>query len=194
MIERLSNKIVSYLIAFETIPEAERELYQYGVFLLISQILYFIVTLILGFALGIVFESIIFFVAFQSIRQIAGGYHASTETRCEILSTLAVLLSLIIIKLVNENLLLTHMILISSVFAVVIFFLAPLDTVERLLSTEEFFAFRKKMRIILLVIIVLIIVSYLIKINTLFTPCCMSIVLEGVLLLIGKIKKANIKT
>lgn len=194
MIGRLSEKIVSYLIAFETIPEAERELYQYGVFLLISQILYFTITLIFGFALGIVFESIVFFIAFQSIRQIAGGYHATTETRCEILSAGAILLSLIFIKLVNENSLFTYTLAIALVCASVIFLLAPLDTVQRLLSDNEYIAFRKKTRVILIVIITVIAFSYIMKINIVFTSCCTSLILEGFLLLVGKINRESINS
>ena len=194
MIGQLSEKIVSYLIAFETIPEADRELYQYGVFLLISQILYFTITLILGFALGIVFESIVFFVAFQSIRQIAGGYHATTETKCEILSAGVILLSLIFIKLVNENSLFTHALAIALVCAIVIFLLAPLDTVQRLLSYDEYTAFRKKTRIILIVIITVIVVSYIMKIVIVFTSCCTSLILEGFLLLIGRMNRKSMNS
>ena len=87
MISKLSKKIVNQL----NILDDEQELYEYGFFILLSQILYFIIAIIIGTICGTVFESIIFYIAFQFIRRYAGGYHASTETRCEIFSTLSIL-------------------------------------------------------------------------------------------------------
>ena len=90
MISRLSNSIVKVFLEQSDISNDE-ELYQYGFFILLSQILYFIITIVIGILLGIVLESIIFYIAFQFIRRYAGGYHASMEIRCEVMSTLSIL-------------------------------------------------------------------------------------------------------
>ena len=173
------------------ILDDEQELYQYGFFILLSQILYLTIAITIGAIIGIVFESIVFYTAFQFIRRYAGGYHAATETRCEILSTLSIIASIGIIKLSKIYDFKTILLFITLISMVLIFFLCPLDTPEKPLSEKEFKYFRKISWIILLVISSIIIVSYFFKFNILFTPCCVSLILESILLVAGKIKRVH---
>ena len=91
MINKLAVKLAENLLIKQSIKEEERELYIYGFFMLLSHLMYFILASFFGLLFGIFGESIIFYVLFQFIRRNAGGYHAATETRCEILSTLLIL-------------------------------------------------------------------------------------------------------
>lgn len=194
MISKLSKKIVNQL----NILDDEQELYEYGFFILLSQILYFIIAIIIGTICGTVFESIIFYIAFQFIRRYAGGYHAATETRCEILSTLSILACIAVIRLSKIYDIQTVLLIIGALSAVCIFVFCPLDTPEKPLSDKEFKYFRKVSLIILLVIVVAIVVSYVFKFQFMTVPCCLSLILESILLVAGKIKrvsqKNNVKT
>lgn len=188
MISSISYRIVLRLLNLGTITKSEQVLYEYGLFLLISQLLYFVFTLISGFLIGLIWESILFFVAFQSIRQVAGGYHATTETRCEILSSLSILSSLMLIKIMymyNEQ---EVILLISCICALIILIFAPLDTDEKPLSNQEFLVFKRKTYLILSILAIIIVISYSIKSKMIFLPCCISLVLEAILLIAGKIK------
>lgn len=194
MISKLSKKIVNQL----NILDDEQELYEYGFFILLSQILYFIIAIIIGTICGTVFESIIFYIAFQFIRRYAGGYHAATETRCEILSTLSILACIVVIRLSKTYDIQTALLIISALSAFCIFVFCPLDTPEKPLTDKEFRYFRKVSWLILLAIVVAIIVSYIFKFKIFTVPCCLSLVLESILLTAGKIKrisqKNNVKT
>ena len=132
------------------------------------------------------------------IRRYAGGYHALTETRCEILSTLSILACIVVIRLSKTYDIQTVLLIISAVSSVCIFVLCPLDTPEKPLSNKEFKYFRKVSWIILFVIIIAIIVSYVFKFQMVLVPCCLSLILESILLAAGKIKrvsqKNNVKT
>lgn len=198
MISKLSNKIVKCFVKQSNISDDEQELYQYGFFILFSQILYFIIALIIGILCEVILESIIFYIAFQFIRRYAGGYHASTETRCEILSTLSILACIVVIKLSKTYDFQTTLLIISAISAVCIFVFCPLDTPEKPLSDKEFKYFRKVSWIILFVIVAAIIVSYVFKFQVVTVPCCLSLILESILLAAGKIKrvskKKNVKT
>lgn len=189
MINNLSARLTDKLLSKGSITEDERELYIYGLFMLISQLLYLVLACIFGLLFQCFIESIAFYVAFQVIRRYAGGYHAATETRCEILSTLSIIASIGIIKLSKIYDFKTILLFITLVSVVLIFFLCPLDTPEKPLSEKEFKYFRKISWIILLVISSIIIVSYFFKFNILFTPCCVSLILESILLVAGKIKR-----
>ena len=198
MISKLSNYLTEKLLSNGTIIDEDKELYIYGLFMLISHLMFFIIACIFGLILGCIFESIIFYIAFQFIRRYAGGYHASTETRCEILSTLSILACIVVIKLSKTYDFQTVLLLITILSAVCIFVFCPLDTPEKPLSDKEFKYFRKVSWIILFVIIVAIIISYVFKFQIVTVPCCLSLILESILLVAGKIKrvsqKNNVKT
>ena len=191
MINNLSTRLTDKLLTKGSITEDERELYIYGFFMLLSHLMYLVLACIFGLLFKCFIESIIFYVAFQFMRRYAGGYHAATETRCEILSTLSIVASIGIIKLSKIYDFKTILLFITVVSMVLIFFLCPLDTPEKPLSEKEFKYFRKISWIILLVISSIIIVSYFFKFNILFTPCCVSLILESVLLVAGKIKRSS---
>lgn len=198
MISKLSKKIVKCFVKQSNISDDEQELYQYGFFILFSQILYFIIALIIGILCEVILESIIFYIAFQFIRRYAGGYHASTETRCEVLSTLSILACIVVIKLSKTYDFQTVLLLITILSAVCIFVFCPLDTPEKPLSEKEYKYFRKVSWLILFVIVAAIIISYVFKFQIVTVPCCLSLILESILLVAGKIKrvsqKNNVKT
>lgn len=191
MINNLSARLTDKLLTKGSITEDERELYIYGFFMLLSHLMYLVLACIFGLLFKCFIESIVYYVAFQFIRKYAGGYHAATETRCEILSTLSIIVSIGIIKLSKIYDIKTIFLLVTLISMVLIFCLCPLDTPEKPLSKKEFKYFRKISWIILLVISSVIIVSYFFKFNILFTPCCVSLVLESVLLVAGKIKRVH---
>lgn len=189
MTNKISSKIVEILIKHSLVENEDKELYSYGFFILLSQILYFIIVTTIGVLFNIILESVIFYVAFQFIRRYAGGYHAATETRCEILSTLSIIASIGIIKLSKIYDFKTTLLIITLISMVIIFIFCPLDTSEKPLTEKEFKYFRKISWIILSLIIIAIIVSFYFKFNVVFAPCCASLILEGVLIGTGKIKK-----
>lgn len=193
MINKISSKIVEILIKHSLVENEDKELYLYGFFILLSQILYFIIVITIGILFNVIFESIIFYITFQFIRRYAGGYHAKTETRCEILSTLSILCCIVLIKLSKMYDIRIVLLSVSLVFAVLIFILCPLDTPEKPLNDKEYKYFRKISWMILSLIIIAIIVSFYFKFNVVFAPCCASLILEGVLIGTGQIKKAYSK-
>lgn len=189
MITNLSTRIIGALIEKSIINDTEQELYTYGLFMLLSQTLYFILTIIIGVFLNIVLESVVFYVAFLFIRTSAGGIHASSELKCEVATTLSLFLCLGIVKLCDLYNFKLVILILMLVAAVLIFLLCPLDTPEKPLTSKEKKYFRKKSWIILFIILTIIALSLFFKINTLIYPCCMSLILESVLLFSGKIKE-----
>lgn len=195
MISRLSERIVKCLLKQSGIKDDEQDLYQYGFFILLSQILYLIIACIIGILLGAFFESIIFYIAFQFIRRYAGGYHASTETRCEVMSTLSILVCLVVIRLSKTYDFQFALLVVSIASAACIAVLCPLDTPEKPLSEKEFKYFRKISWLILSVISLVVTISYFVRLKWLqifFVPCCLSLILESLLLTAGKVKKLTL--
>lgn len=193
MIGNLSTKLANKLLDKSIINDTEKELYVYGFFILLSQVLYFTLTVMFGILLDIVLQSVVFYVAFQFIRRYAGGIHASSELKCEIATTFSIFSCLVIVKLCDLYNIKT-VILISMIVAIIlIFILCPLDTPEKSLTKKEKMYFRKKSWIILLIILTIIGFSSCFNINALTYPCCMSLILESILLVLGKIKEIRKK-
>lgn len=191
MISKLSAKLTEKLLLKQSITEDERELYVYGFFIFLSHLLYLVLTSIFGLLLGCFFESIIFYITFQFIRRNAGGYHASTEIRCEIISTLSIFASIVLIRLSNIYSFETVLLFITLVSSIVIFALCPLDTPEKPLLEKEFKYFQKRSRLTLFVLYSIVTVSYFLKLDLFFAPCCISLIFESILLILGKLKKTK---
>ncbi len=197
MIGKLAYKTAKRFIKYPNTCYDKIEIYQYGFFVLYSNIIFLLLTIILGAVLNVLSSSIVFFIAFFSIRQYAGGYHASTETRCEIMSTLSILACIIVMRLSKTYDFQFALLVVSAVSAVCIAILCPLDTPEKPLSENEFRHFRKISWLILSVTSFAVIVSYFTKLKWLqifFTPCCLSLVLESFLLVAGKLKRLVFKS
>lgn len=189
MINNLSTRITEQLISSNTIKQEDRDLYIYGIFMLLSQLMFILLTVAFGFVLNCVIESIVFYIAFQFIRRYAGGYHAKTEARCEIMSTLSIFACLAVIRLSKTYDFYILMLCLAIVAAILIAVFCPLDTPEKPLSEKEFKYFRKISWIILSVITIAVIISFCFRFNIIFAPCCMSLILESILLIAGKIKR-----
>ncbi len=191
MISKLSTCLTEKLLSNGTISEEDKELYIYGLFMFISHFVFFIISCIFGLILGCVLESMVFYIAFQFIRRYAGGYHAATETRCDILSTLSILVCIVVIKLSKTYDFQTILLIISALSSICILAFCPLDTPEKPLTEKELKYFRKISWLILLAIVVAIIVLYVFKFKSVIVPCCLSLILESILISAGKIKKIS---
>jgi len=189
MISNLSKQFADNLLANGTITDEEHELYIYGLFMLFSQLMFLIIACVFGLILGCITESIVFYATFQIIRKFAGGYHARTETKCEIYTTLSILACIVVIRLSKVYDHRIALLIITALAAVCIFTLCPLDTPEKPLSEKEFKYFRKISWVILFVIVFAIVISYIFNFEFILVPCCMSLILESILLAAGKFKK-----
>lgn len=194
MINKLSEYLIRAMLSKGYITDDEKEIYVYGLFMMISQVLLFVLTSVFGIILNCFIEAIIFYITFQIIRKYAGGYHATTETRCEILSAISVLICVLVIRISNVYGFYNILLICTSMSIVAIFILCPLDTPEKPLTKKEKIHFRKKSWIILIAISTIIGIATYFKINALIYPCCISLVLEGILILFGKIKQIRKRT
>lgn len=190
MVSKLSAKIADHLCKTAIIADEDKVLYSYGFFVLLSRILFFIVSTIFGIILHIPIESIIFFVLFCLIRSYAGGIHASSELKCTVYTTGAMLICILCIKLLIQyysgHALLILLMIASTIFILV---LSPLDSPEKPLSKQEKSHYRKLTWMIVGIIIVLTIIFFLLGLKNISAACILSLSLESILLIAGSIKK-----
>lgn len=112
-------------IQIEQLSEEEREeIINYGIRRSIVISISTIVTIMAGYLLGIVWQSIFFLFCFSALRKYAGGYHADTPIRCYFLSFITLFIALMGIKILqcDDNV----GILIQTINLLIIIFLSPI--------------------------------------------------------------------
>ncbi len=97
MLHKLAEDISFYLITNNIIDIEDREIYIYGLELLISTLFTSISILILGFLIGNLIFAVTFLLVHFFLKSYTGGYHAKHYYECYIYSIL-VFIVLIIIK------------------------------------------------------------------------------------------------
>lgn len=91
MLNYLSRSITDFLLLKEIIKTEEKEIYIYGVQLIISSIINFLICIITSLLFGELLNGLIFFVAFSSLRKFTGGFHSRCLLICNIVFTMIVL-------------------------------------------------------------------------------------------------------
>ncbi len=84
LITKLACAITDFLYARIELDKEEKQIYQYGIEVLISTVISFLILLVLGLCFDMLFEAAMFFVVFYLLRRNTGGYHADTYLKCNI--------------------------------------------------------------------------------------------------------------
>jgi len=141
---RVANYITDRLIAWQIIDKEDYEIYQYGFLQGFVLVVNMIVFLIIGFLFHMLWQTIVFTIAYRFLRTVAGGYHARTQRDCYILSALLLIIALIIIRWFPWNTLIALSLLVGS--GMMVFRLAPEADLNKPINEKEFVVYRKKSR------------------------------------------------
>lgn len=185
MATNLAERIVRKLIAVSVVEEGDRELYIYGFFLLITRFYFFLVTIAFGFFLRIPWESVIFYIVFILLRSYAGGVHAKTEMACTVWTTLAMVIAVVAIKMLEASSGKILLLLLFSNLCILLF--NPLDSREKSLDAEERQRYRRICNWLLLICDAVIFGAEILMLPILCYPVACSMFLEAILLGIGRI-------
>ena len=194
MIKSMSNKICNYLIKLNIIKKEEITIYKYGCELFLNGCINLFFLVLVGAMFQIIPETIFFLVVFCNIRIYAGGYHATTHSRCIFCTIIGfILLMQIVPYLINAELLLFVLMIISFI---VIWVLAPISDKNKPLKENEMNRYKKKTRFLLVNVIFMVFGLYI------FCPqmweyisfSVIAICVVAILVLAGYIKNTILKT
>lgn len=138
---------VTMLIRNGIIESSEEELYRFGIKQLFLCIVNVVTSLVIGAICGMLWQSVLFSLAYIPLRRYAGGYHAKTPGRCYCLSVLLIIGVLMLLKHIAFPKI--AMITILAVAAFIILLKAPVESKNKPLSDAEQNAYKRKTRIIL---------------------------------------------
>ena len=174
-------------IQIEQLSEEEREeIINYGIRRSIVISISTIVTIMAGYLLGIVWQSIFFLFCFSALRKYAGGYHADTPIRCYFLSFITLFIALMGIKILqcDDNV----GILIQTINLLIIIFLSPIDSVVHRLEYDEKKEYGTRAKKIAFIYYVLYCILKKASIVYISTPIAVACSMVGISLIGGYIK------
>ena len=188
MISKLSKKLADTLCRLQVIEDTDNYLYCYGLFIVLSQCFFFLSSLSFGLLFGTLWESAIFYIMFSTLRCYAGGIHASKENTCTIYTIVALFLSsaCLYIQKTVDSVLFSYIILVLG--SVVVYLLCPLDSEDKPLTFQDFCNYRRKSRLIVVILLFISKIAALILLNGILYAATVSLVLESILLLLGRKK------
>lgn len=154
----LSEKITHSLVRNGVINFADRELYLYGFRQGLIIILNVITIVLIGSILDMVWQSILVMMAYIPVRSNAGGYHAKTQLRCYLFSTIVLVILLLAMKSVH----LTNVNCLFGTFisGTIIYFFSPVEDCNKPLNQTEVNVYKKRTRRMLSVEILLLFGNY----------------------------------
>lgn len=85
MLHRLSESIAFFLLSRQCFEKEELDVYVYGVELVFSSAIGILLILVLSIVFSMLWEGLLFFVAFTLLRSFTGGYHCYSYLRCNML-------------------------------------------------------------------------------------------------------------
>lgn len=144
MLNRIAAYLSLQLIDNKIIQAEEKETYVFGIKMLFTQTAHALLILILGYFFGLFYESIVFLITYMPLRIYAGGYHASSNTRCFISSTFMIAIVLLTLKSVPEHLALPVSWALGFISLAVILYYAPVENAKKPLDDKEKTVYRNK--------------------------------------------------
>lgn len=190
MFEKSAEKIADKLLKSKTIAEEDKEVYVYGFKSGLTLILNLLTVIAIGAVFGMILESLAFMAFYMPFRSYAGGFHASTPWRCYGISWIMMAAVLIWLKFMP----LLSIVCIAAIIigSILCFVLAPVEDKNKPLDEKEQKVYKKRAYIILIVEICISAVMFFIF-RTLFEVGAAAIFVEGIMLVLGQIKKTHNK-
>lgn len=188
MFRNLAEDITFLLIKNKIVDIEKRDIYIYGLEVMLLNGGLLITFLIISLLCGEKVNFLAYLIFFLPMRLFSGGYHAETSERCFILSTITFGASIAASKLIPLLYIFNTGKIIGVISILVILVLAPLINENNPLNQTQ----RRRNRIILCTLLFIDLVFYILSCNYAWTIASnelIFIVMDAVLLLTGKLKQ-----
>ena len=182
--ERLSEKIIQYMIKNSILSEDDKEIYVFGLTQMIRALSTIITTIFIGFCFGKIIESIVFVVFTALIRTNSGGYHSDSPVGCYFISVISIIITLYLVgkQVFNVRL----MVVLLAVSFVVFIKYAPIGHVNKMLDQMEESTYKRRLLWILLTIAFVEIVFVVVQKLYLFSAGGYACIFSMLMLIVGK--------
>lgn len=134
----LSGRITDFLLSQKTIDKEMKQVYIYGIELLLSSILCVILVILSGIVIGCFWESLLFLMSFIFLRKYTGGLHCNSYFACTTTTVLTFLVSVVLSKVTCYSLHSKYIYYCIAIFiALIILLLTPVSNPNKPILTED---------------------------------------------------------
>lgn len=155
MISLLSKYIALFLFNNNIIDESSVSVCEYGMEIIISTLIGFLLILTSGIVFGEIGAAMLFYGLFVAVRLFSGGYHANSHLKCKLTMLCCCLLVLVTAKYLIDKFSLVHHLLFLAVYILTIFNFAPIENINIPLD-DNLKKHKKRVSIIIAIILVTI--------------------------------------
>lgn len=149
--QKIVYAAVSRLVELGSVEEENRDIYEYGLQMLLSTAVNLAITAALGFIFGVPLETLAMFASFTALRSVSGGYHAKSFAGCVAASAVGIAATIAAVKYAPDAAILPVSIVLFLPAIILIFAFAPAEHPNRPLSESEIHRFRKLSRLTVIV-------------------------------------------
>lgn len=180
--QKLINGIYAKFHQRGIVKADDRDVFEYGLDLLLFTLATNVTLLILGAVTGFFWHSLILMIAFAALQSTCGGYHAQTHMKCFITTAAGWGVGRLLITFLPDVLVL----LMPLYGAIVIWTVAPLEHENAPMSVTKKARMRILGRTLMVCIVLCGAILYMVS-NVYARPCFAAVFLSGVSLTAGKI-------
>lgn len=184
--EKIAEKLTSYIIKKEVISNEDYEIYKYGFLTGIEILLCIITCFILSMKLQMIYECVTFFLVFIALRSFVGGLHMNSFMACYWCSVFTLFLTLMLIKhhpVSNEA---SMAVIISE--SLLVWKMNPVENINRPVDEGEAKIFSLRIKKILAAICVSALFVYLLKWNEILNTTMYTLLVILISMILGMIK------
>lgn len=192
MFHNLAEDIAYLLIKNKVADIEKRDIYVFGVEVLLLNSLNILTAFIVSIITGTKLHFLAFILVFVPLRIFTGGYHAKTSEACYLITTVTYVLSVLCVKRFPDIYLSIPGLIALSVLIVPMILLAPIEHRNNPLSPHE----RKINRLISIVLIVfdsLVFIAMFLLSNSAATSVMIFMAINSIIMLIGSLANGSIK-
>lgn len=142
------DRLVNYFRSLGLVDDSNDKIIKYGLRRVCLFLTDFAIILLLSYLLGNIWVGILFELAYSLLRIYAGGFHASKETYCFVLSYSSIIISLYLINYMHISTFLMFIACITMFISIVL--LSPIEHKNKPLCKKERIIYRRNTIIILI--------------------------------------------
>ena len=142
------DRLVNYFRSLGLVDDSNDKIIKYGLRRVCLFLTDFAIILLLSYLLGNIWVGILFELAYSLLRIYAGGFHASKETYCFVLSYSSIIISLCLINYMHISTFLMFIACITMFISIVL--LSPIEHKNKPLCKKERIIYRRNTIIILI--------------------------------------------
>lgn len=153
MIHKISEKIICWQVIKGNITEEERNKYVYSYEILLNQLINISIAMVLAVISCELKSVMLFLVIYIPLRKYAGGFHAKTNERCIVYSSLIIIYVIFLNKWLRsfEDDYQNIMAICSMLLLAFVCYVAPVEAKNKKLDMEENRKYRRKVHIICII-------------------------------------------